>query len=81
MTMSNRYSRQTQVVLLSSKETGIPTEYSNFSNVFSSDSAAVLLEHTGINNYSINLLDNKQAPYNSIKKPKAGKAKNVENLY
>ena len=41
-------------------------EYFNFSDVFSSDSAAELLEHTRINDHPINLLDNKQPFYSSI---------------
>ena len=57
---------QAQVAALMSEETGIPTEYSDFSNVFSSDSAAELPEHTGINDHPINLLDDKQPPYGPI---------------
>ena len=57
---------QTQVASLTRKETGLPTKYSNFSNVFSSNSAAELPEYTGINNHPINLLNNKQPPYNLI---------------
>ena len=57
---------QAQVIVLMSKENGIPTEYFDFSNVFSSDSTAELPEHTGINDHPINLLHNKQLPYNSI---------------
>ena len=49
-----------------SKKTGISTKYSEFSNVFLSDSAAELLEHTGINDHSNNLLDNKQPSYGPI---------------
>ena len=49
-----------------SKETGIPTEYSDFSDVFSSDSTAELPEHTGINDHPIDLLDDKQPPYGPI---------------
>ena len=52
-------SRQAQVAVLTSKETGIPAEYFKFSNVFSLDSAVELPEHTGINDHPINLLDNK----------------------
>ena len=59
-------SYQVQVAVLTSKETGIPAEYSDFSNIFSSDSAAELPEHTGINDHPINLLDDKQPPYGSI---------------
>ena len=50
---------QALVATLRSKEIGIPVEYFDFSNVFSSDSAVELQEHTRINNHSINLLDNK----------------------
>ena len=59
-------SYQAQVALQISKETEILVEYSNFSNVFSSNSAAELPEHIGINNHSINLLDNKQPLYSLI---------------
>ena len=54
---------QAQIVLLMSKKTGIYTEYSNFSNVLSYDSAAELLEYTKL---IINLLDNKQLSYGPI---------------
>ena len=57
---------QVQVTALTSEKTGIPTEYSDFSNVFSSESAAELPEYTGINNHPIDLLDNKQPPYGPI---------------
>ena len=57
---------QAQVAALTSEETGIPAEYSDFSNVFSSDSPAELPEYTGINDHPINLLDNKQPPYGPI---------------
>ena len=52
--------------MLTSKKTGIPAKYSDFSNVFSLDSAVELPEHTGINDHLINLLDNKQPPYGPI---------------
>ena len=55
---------QAQVALLTSEETKISAKYSDFYNVFSSDSAAKLLEHT--NDPFINLLDNKQPPYDLI---------------
>ena len=54
------------VATLISKEIGIPVKYSDFSNVFSSDSAAELLEHTRINYHPINLLNNKQLFYGPI---------------
>ena len=65
-TMPIHPSRQAQVAALTSEETGIPVEYSDFSNVFSSDSAAELPEHTGINDHLINLLNDKQPLYGPI---------------
>ena len=65
-TMSIDPSHQVQVGVLMSEKTGIRVEYSDFSNVFSSDSVAELSEYTGINNHPINLLDNKQPPYGRI---------------
>ena len=59
-------SRQAQVTTLRSEKTGICIEYSNFFNVFSSDSMAELPKHTGINNHPIDLLDDKQLPYGPI---------------
>ena len=53
---------QAQVSMLTSEEIGIPAKYSEFPNVFSSDSAAELPEYTRINDYPINLLDDKQRP-------------------
>ena len=52
--------------MLTSEENGIPAEYSHFSNVFSSDSAAELPEYIRINDHPINLLDDKQPPYGPI---------------
>ena len=57
---------QAQVTLLTSEKTEIITKYSDFSNLFSSDSAVELLEYTIINNHLIDLLDNKQALYGPI---------------
>ena len=57
---------QAQIALLMSKKNGITVEYFEFSNVFSLDFTVELLEHTGINNQPINMLDNKQPPYNLI---------------
>ena len=65
-TMPIHPSRQAQVAVLTSEKTGIPAKYSNFSNVFSLDSAAELPEHTRINDHPIDLLDNKQPPYGPI---------------
>ena len=57
---------QAQVILLMRKKTGIPTKYSDFSNILSLNSATELPEYTGINDYPIDLLNNKQPPYSSI---------------
>ena len=66
MIMPIYLSHQAQVAALKSEESGIPAKYSDFSNVFSSDSAAELPEHNKINDHPINLLDNKQLPYGPI---------------
>ena len=65
-TMPIHPSRQAQVAPLTSEETGILIEYSNFSNIFSSDSTAELPKYTGINDHPIDLLDNKQPTYGPI---------------
>ena len=65
-TMQIHPSYQAQFALLTSEKTGILAEYSNFSNIFSSDSVTELPEYTRINNYSIHLLDNKQLPYSPL---------------
>ena len=64
--MSIHLSCQAQITLLTSEKTGIPSKYSDFSNVFYLDSVAELLEHTKINDYPINLLNNKHPPYGPI---------------
>ena len=46
--------------------TYIPTEYSNFANVFSPELASKLLKHIGINDHAIELVDNWQPPYSPI---------------
>ena len=49
-----------------SEKNGIFAEYSNFFNIFSSDSTTELLKHTRINYHPINLLEDKQLFYSSI---------------
>ena len=49
-----------------SEKIRIFVEYSNFSNVFSSDSTVDLSEYIGINDYHINLPGNKQISYGPI---------------
>ena len=68
-TISIHPSCQAQIALLMIEKTGILAKYSEFSNVFFSDSAAELLEHIRINDNPINLLDNKQPPYGPIYSP------------
>ena len=46
--------------------TSIPTEYSDFANVFSPKLASELAKHTGINDHAINLVDDWQPPYGPI---------------
>ena len=66
ITMLIHPSCQTKVAVLMSKETEIPAGYSNFFDVFSLDFATKLPEHIRINDYLINLLDDKQPPYSRI---------------
>ena len=65
-TMPIHPSHQAQIALLMSEKTGIPAEYSDFSNIFSSDSPVELQKQTWINDHPINQLDNKQPPYGPI---------------
>ncbi len=44
----------------------MPSNYTNFADVFSPKLAVELLEHTGINNHVIELVDNCQLPYGLI---------------
>ena len=59
-------SRQAQISSLDVKEVTIPSEYADYTDVFSPDSAAELPEHTGINDHLIDLIDDKQPPYGPI---------------
>ena len=65
-TMPIHPSCQVQVTMLTSEKIRILAEYSDFSDIFSLDSAVELPEHTRINHHPINLLDNKQPPYGLI---------------
>ena len=57
---------QAQVTSLISRKTGISAEYSDFSNIFSSNSTVKLMGHPRINDHSINLLNNRQSPHSLI---------------
>ena len=57
-----------QIAALVANETptSIPTEYSDFADVFSPELASELPEHTGINDHAIELVDDWQPPYGPI---------------
>ena len=66
-TLANSQLRATPLkASLVSEEAKIPVEYSDFSDVFSPDSAVEIPEHTGINDHPIDLVDGKQPPYGPI---------------
>lgn len=54
------FSCEVLITSLEMKEITVPTEYSNFTNIFFSNFAAKLLEYIEINNHSINLKKDKQ---------------------
>ena len=60
--------REVQVAALIADKApvAIPAEYSDFEDVFSKESAAVLPEHTEINTHAIDLEEGKQPPYGPI---------------
>lgn len=57
-------SREIKVFFLTSMD--ILVKYLDFLHIFSSNSMAKLLKYTRMNNYSINLLEDKQLLYSSI---------------
>ena len=61
-------SRRVQIAALVANKTpiSIPTEYSDFADVFSLELASKLHEHTRINNHAIELVDDRQPPYGPI---------------
>ena len=60
--------RQAQVgtLLFDKALTEVLTEYFDYSNVFSTENAAELLENTGMNEHTINLKEGKQPPFGLI---------------
>ena len=62
------HSRRPQISGLIAEEapTKVPTEYSDFADVFSLDLASELPEHTGINDHAIELVEGQQPPYGPI---------------
>ena len=70
---------QAQVASLTSEKTRIFAEYSDFFNVFSSDSVVKLLESLKINDHRIDLLNDKQLLYNSIYSLRPVKLETLKN--
>ena len=60
--------KQAQVgaLLFNKAPTKVPAEYSDYSDVFSAENAAELLENTGINEHAIELEEDKQSPFGPI---------------
>ena len=52
-----------QIVSLLAKKVTVPAKYSDFPDVFSRESAKMLLKCTGMNKHIIELEDGKQPPY------------------
>ncbi len=61
-------SRKAQIAHLKVDEvpSEVLSEYADFADIFSQKLAAEFLEHTGINNHSIELVDDWQPPYSPI---------------
>ena len=57
---------QAQISSLNVEKVTIPSEYADYTDVFSSDSVVELPKHISINYHSIDLIDNKQSPYGPI---------------
>ena len=60
--------RQAQVgaLLFDEAPTKVSAEYFNYSDVFSAENAAELLENTGMNEHAIKLEEGKQPPFSLI---------------
>ena len=64
--MSIHPAREAQIASLLAEEVKIPTEYSDFFNVFSEEKTSELPELTELNQHAIELQDGKQPPYGPI---------------
>ena len=64
--MTIQHSREAQIASLDVEEVTVPTQYSDYTDVFSKDSAKELPKHTGINDHAIDLVEGKQPPYGPI---------------
>ncbi len=62
------FSRRAQIAHLKADEapSKVPSEYADFADIISPKLAAELLEHTGINDHAIKLIDDRQPPYGPI---------------
>ena len=58
--------QEAKITLLVAKEVKIPTEYSDFSDVFSEEKALILLEAIELNQHAIKLQKGEQPPYGPI---------------
>ena len=66
MPVHSKKQAQVGALLFNKASTEVPAEYSYYSNVFSAENAAKLLENTGINEYAIKLKKGKQPPFGPI---------------
>ena len=57
---------QVRALLFDKAPTEVPIEYCNYNNVFSAENTAELPENTGINEYAIELEEDKQLPFELI---------------
>ena len=64
--MHSKRQAQVGVLLFDKASTKVPAEYSDYSNVFSVENVAKLLENTGINEHAIKLEEGKQPSFGQI---------------
>ena len=66
MPVHSKKQAQVGVLLFDEAPTEVSAEYSDYSNVFSAENAAELLETTGMNEHAIKLEEGKQPPFGPI---------------
>ena len=66
MSIYSEKQAQVRALLFDEAFTEVPAKYSNYSNIFSVENAAELLETTRINEHIIKLEEGKQPPFSSI---------------
>ena len=64
--MHSKKQAQIGALLFNKAPTKVPAEYSKYSNVFSAENAAELLENTRMNEHAIKLEEDKQLPFGPI---------------